>query len=377
MANGGYRPVAPVRKVIAGALGTFATFVILFGFGLPNWTIVAFGVALLVLAGAILATSAFRGVSRAWVPAMAQVQRASEAPAAGKFGRCEMQLLIQVPGLPVQSVKVREPRVPVNKWPYPGATLPVRVAVNDQRHVRILWDDVLTHEEAEAAERTEMRRSASADLPTEEILLEEEPPPWRQRDDDFLPPEEDILAPVDALTVDLTDDMTPTEPAAAHQKPGSGVVLEGQLVEPPTVVPFQRGPEAGSDLTERPTTIHGVGVTLLVADLNRSVSFYRDQLGFRKIDDGDDVAVLASGTTRLVLRAVPEVAPVTRRLVHLNLEVDDLNAVYEELKAGGIKFIYAPRAVNRGAKLEQWAATFRDPDGHGIALTQWHTRAST
>ena len=372
MANGGYRPIAPVRKVIAGVLGTFATFVILFGVGLPNWTIVAFGVALLVLAGAILATSAFRGVSRAWVPGMAQVQRASEAPATGKFGRCEMQLLIQAPGLPAQSVKVREPRVPVDKWPYPGATLPVRVAVNDQRHVRILWDDVLTHEEAEAAEREEMRRSASADLLTEEILLEEEPPPWQQRDDDFLPPEEDILAPVDAP--DLAEDLT--APTTAHQKPGRGVVLEGQIVEPPTVVPIQRSPEAGSDRPSRPATIHGVGVTLLVTDLSRSVSFYRDQLGFEHIDDGDDVAILASGTTRLVLRAVPEVAPVTRRLVHLNLEVDDLNAVYEELKAGGIRFIYAPRAVNRSAKLEQWAATFRDPDGHGIALTQWHTRAS-
>jgi hypothetical protein len=30
--------------------------------------------------------------------------------------------------------------------------------------------------------------------------------------------------------------------------------------------------------------------------------------------------------------------------------------------------------VNRGAKLDLWAAAFRDPDGHGIALTQWRNR---
>ena len=40
-----------------------------------------------------------------------------------------------------------------------------------------------------------------------------------------------------------------------------------------------------------------------------------------------------------------------------------------------MRFTYAPRVVNRGSKLEVWAAAFRDPDGHGIALTQWRERA--
>jgi resuscitation-promoting factor RpfA len=120
--------------------------------------------------------------------------------------------------------------------------------------------------------------------------------------------------------------------------------------------------------------IHGVGLTLLVADLDRSVGFYRDMLGFYEIDGGDGNAVLASGQTRLVLRAVPEVAPVNRRLMHLNLEVDDLRRVHDELKSKGVRFTYAPRAVNRGARLELWAAAFRDPDGHGIAIIEWRDR---
>ena len=81
--------------------------------------------------------------------------------------------------------------------------------------------------------------------------------------------------------------------------------------------------------------------------------------------------MLASGDTRMVLRAIRDVAPVNRRLVHLNLEVGDVEAVYEDLRAKGVRFTYAPRAVNRGAKLELWAAAFRDPDGHDIAITQW------
>lgn len=35
MANGGSRPIAPVRKLVGAALGTVATFVVLFGLGMP------------------------------------------------------------------------------------------------------------------------------------------------------------------------------------------------------------------------------------------------------------------------------------------------------------------------------------------------------
>jgi catechol 2,3-dioxygenase-like lactoylglutathione lyase family enzyme len=118
-------------------------------------------------------------------------------------------------------------------------------------------------------------------------------------------------------------------------------------------------------------TILGVGLTLLVADLDRSVAFYRDTLGFDEVDLGDGNAVLASGDTRLVLRTVQDVAPVNRRVMHINLEVGDVAAVYADLRERGVKFTYAPRVVNRGERLELWAAAFKDPDGHGVALTQW------
>jgi catechol 2,3-dioxygenase-like lactoylglutathione lyase family enzyme len=139
------------------------------------------------------------------------------------------------------------------------------------------------------------------------------------------------------------------------------------LAELITAYPSARPAQAGS--------IHGVGITVLVTDLQRSVAFYREMLGFHEIDGGDGNAILASGDTRLVLRVVPSAAPVNRRMVHLNLEVGDVQAAYEELRSKGIRFTYGPRPVNRAEKLELWAAAFRDPDGHGIALTQWRGRA--
>lgn len=117
--------------------------------------------------------------------------------------------------------------------------------------------------------------------------------------------------------------------------------------------------------------VHGVGITVLVGDLTRSIVFYRDGLGFYEIEIGTDSAVLASGDTRLVLRQVRDQRSEAGRLIYLNLEVGDIDEMYAELRAKGIKFVHSPRPVNRGDRLELWSATFRDPDGHSIAITQW------
>jgi catechol 2,3-dioxygenase-like lactoylglutathione lyase family enzyme len=117
--------------------------------------------------------------------------------------------------------------------------------------------------------------------------------------------------------------------------------------------------------------IYGVGITVLVTELARSIAFYRDTLGFHQVDSGDGSAVLASGDTRLVLRTVSGLSAEAGRLIYLNLEVGDVEAVYAELSAKGVPFVHPPRPVNRGDRLELWSATFRDPDDHNIAITQW------
>lgn len=121
-------------------------------------------------------------------------------------------------------------------------------------------------------------------------------------------------------------------------------------------------------------TIHGVGYTVQVTDLRRSQRFYHDMLGFYELDGGPDSVVLASGDTRIVLMTTVDAESVRKRLVHLNLEVNDVDAVYEELKVRGVRFTKPPRVVSRGERLEQVSASFRDPDGHGIAITQWKAR---
>ncbi|MBQ1027916.1 VOC family protein [Micromonospora sp. C95] len=481
MANGGgNRPIAPVRKLIAAVLGTVATFVILFGLGMTSWAIVALGAALLALA---IALATVRGGGRTWVVGAGHVHSASEPPTQYAFGRCELQLVIDAPGLPPRSKKIIEPRVPVSKWPSLGQTLPIRVALDDPRHVRVLWDEVLTHTEA----------GSTADLPPEfatvppdEVLIGQEAPPWAGRtpEDDFHdpsadPPDGPPGGPPDSqphdAPVETVEHVERHETVRVRQRPGRPVVLEGTVVErsdehrlprratpaprtpaeerlataatsvgdesadpiadpvtsgrppqPPTgpstgltdpMAPLdpldlplddpEPGPAAAADLpasghpqpaADRTGTvdageldeaifgfdpdaadpaapISGVGITLLVTDLSRSLEFYRDRLGFTEVDRGAANAVLSSGTTRLVLREVTGAQPISRRLVHVNLDVDDIQPAYERLRESGVRFTYPPRVVNRGSKLEVWAAAFRDPDGHGIALTQWRELA--
>ncbi|MCW3816856.1 VOC family protein [Micromonospora sp. DR5-3] len=412
MANGGNRPIAPVRKLIGAVLGTVATFIVLFGLGMTSWAIVALGVALLVLA---IALATVRGGGRTWVVGLGHVHSASEPPTQYSFGRCELQLVIDAPGLPPRSKKIIEPRVPVAKWPSLGQALPVRVALDDQRHVRVLWDEVPTHAETAAAVADLPPEYAGPD-PVEEVLIAQEAPPWVDRpDDDF---REDLPPASDPLLDDVTGPPEQREPVVVHQRPGGPVVLEGQFVEattggslPRRATPAPRPPAeerfdtvpvdpidvpldepaaeapptpeeldeaifgpTGDEPAELATPISGVGITLLVTDLDRSLDFYQ-RLGFDELDRGTGNAVLSSGATRLVLRQVTGAAPISRRLVHVNLEVDDIQAAYERLRGSGVRFTYAPRVVNRGTRLEVWAAAFRDPDGHGVALTQWRTLA--
>jgi catechol 2,3-dioxygenase-like lactoylglutathione lyase family enzyme len=162
---------------------------------------------------------------------------------------------------------------------------------------------------------------------------------------------------------------TPAPPAAGRRQGGAWVDL------PATPEPDEH---AGDLITAYPSArpgpagaIHGVGITILVTDLDRSVAFYRDTLGFHEIDHGDGSAVLASGDTRLVLRTVLGLSAEAGRLIYLNLEVGDVEAIYNELLAKGVPFVHPPQTVNRGERLELWSATFRDPDDHNIAITQW------
>jgi catechol 2,3-dioxygenase-like lactoylglutathione lyase family enzyme len=651
VANQNGRPIAPARKLVAAVLGTLAVFVMVFGFGLSSWAIVVLGLAVLALSIALgMVNVLHRGT---WVSGTAQVKAVSDAPLSSAYGRAELQLVVVAPGLPVTEVLVRDPRVPIDKWPRLGETLPVTVDVDDMRRVRIDWSNAPDHADPPPpgpSFAADTYPDAVDDYDDDDLLGDPEPPPWATGErqwgagpDEPPPPPPPRVAdagdasglrdspivvrdtpegpvveghlvesvppplprrprsgpipapspPADTPAAEsATPDSTPAEaeptssrprprprprpaeasaaaatatvdadttpafdgtdaprPAAPEQRPSpeSGdearptptdegpadlenpgaaaaekaeaptqdpdidLPLEGDPEPPPettdaaardamargTVAPpvddesagrndaappdtatppddnappdtvasretaappdeaalpddgvsgeapedvvpevepsdppvisgvdappsdaasaaAAAGAAAGASAThtangrtqpgseeqgrpwadleggyepdDRPDevitaypsarpgpagAIHGVGITVMVTNLDRSVAFYRDILGFFEIDRGQGSAVLASGDTRLVLRTVHDLAAESGRLIYLNLEVGDVEAVYQELKAKGVMFVHAPQAVNRGDKLELWSATFTDPDRHNIAISQW------
>lgn len=359
---------AATRRIIAGAFGFVGTFVLLFGVGSGNVLFILLGGLIIALALVARVRSSLRPRTRQWVPGIGRITTvADQPPPTGEYGRCELQLAIDAPGVPAETVLVRDPRVPVDEWPVPGLEVPIEVAADNTRNVRILWRGNLPESPSWTGAPAWVEGESS---PTAQPAPPPTPYPTPPPDpvvDDFIDFDLDETGqfrdnPAEGSELSDQDEFDESRPTQAVPAP--------PLPAPRTRPPAEVDPPTGLKL---PPAVHGIGLTLLVSDLANSVAFYRDRLGFHEVDNGDGTSVLASGGTRLLLRSAPNLDKVKRRLTHLNLEVGDIDGEYARLRDSGLKFTYPPRVVNRGAQLELWAAAFQDPDGHGVALTQWRS----
>ena len=122
----------------------------------------------------------------------------------------------------------------------------------------------------------------------------------------------------------------------------------------------------------------GIGhVALKVADINRSLAFYRDRLGFQEMmhldrDDGSLWLVYLRITDTQFLELFPggkgEEAPRLDRTAinHFCLETADLDATANALRAAGITLTVEPKMGLDGNR-QCWIA---DPDGNRIEFMQ-------
>ena len=122
----------------------------------------------------------------------------------------------------------------------------------------------------------------------------------------------------------------------------------------------------------------GIGhVALKVADINRSLAFYRDRLGFQEMmhldrDDGSLWLVYLRITDTQFLELFPggegEEAPDPDRTAinHFCLETADLDATANALRAAGITLTVEPKMGLDGNR-QCWIA---DPDGNRIEFMQ-------
>lgn len=124
----------------------------------------------------------------------------------------------------------------------------------------------------------------------------------------------------------------------------------------------------------------GMAVTILrvVADIERSVAFYRDVLGaslYRRYGGSSAVFSFAGSWLLLVTGGdpTPDKPTVTfappadpdRVATELTIRVPDCQAAYETLRGRGAEFLTEPH--DWGAEIRCF---FRDPDGHLIEISE-------
>jgi catechol 2,3-dioxygenase-like lactoylglutathione lyase family enzyme len=132
---------------------------------------------------------------------------------------------------------------------------------------------------------------------------------------------------------------------------------------------------AGGAQVSETKGIRIANVILRVADMGRSLAFYRDQLGLAVRHAGDEFSFLDAGGVILVLNK-PERAPEgtgggLAALTEIVLEVPDVRASFGAMKERGVPFRVDLRPVTSDGRRDLLASDFRDPDGHAVSLTGW------
>ncbi|HIM50721.1 MAG TPA: VOC family protein [Acidobacteria bacterium] len=106
-------------------------------------------------------------------------------------------------------------------------------------------------------------------------------------------------------------------------------------------------------------------VMLGTTDLKRSLAFYRDTLGLAvQFEMPGFVFLNAGGVTLSLSEAHAELATPVAGGTEVVFGVADVTAAHAALSTRGVEFLNAPRNVTG----DQWAANFRDPDGHLLSV---------
>lgn len=134
-----------------------------------------------------------------------------------------------------------------------------------------------------------------------------------------------------------------------------------------------------------------------VGDMERSLVFYRDLLGFEIVHERPEVTAsyfrtivgIPDCVVHAVLMKIPgtdhhlelfeykhprgivqDLTPSNPGSSHIAYYVDDLNALYTRLHAAGVSFVTEPVYLDQGPNKGGWSVYMRDPDDIPIELFQ-------
>ncbi|MCB0121192.1 MAG: VOC family protein [Caldilineaceae bacterium] len=111
-------------------------------------------------------------------------------------------------------------------------------------------------------------------------------------------------------------------------------------------------------------------VAIMVEDVDRAITFYRDVLELPFLFRYGDLAFLQCGEVRLLLEKPPEnpQGAATPGNSILYYQVPDIQQAYSSLKERGVPFIDEPHMIAKMADHDLWMVFFRDSEGNTVAL---------
>ena len=108
-------------------------------------------------------------------------------------------------------------------------------------------------------------------------------------------------------------------------------------------------------------------VSVTVQDLDRAVSFYRDQLGMPFLFQVPNMAFFDCAGVRLML-TLPEAGSDDVHTSILYYKVDDIQDAYRIMKDRNVQFVGRPHKIANLEDHELWMAFFRDSEMNLLAL---------
>jgi catechol 2,3-dioxygenase-like lactoylglutathione lyase family enzyme len=144
-----------------------------------------------------------------------------------------------------------------------------------------------------------------------------------------------------------------------------------------TAVSLAQAQEPAPSQPPAPANLVASRIILRVANLQKSVVFYRDLVGLKVTSTFEEFAVLNGGagvTVMLQQISTGSLQPSSglAAMTEVVFESPDILASYHAMKARGVAFRIEPRVVtNDGGGRDFYAVDFRDPDGHVLSLGGW------
>ena|ERR1051326_5997482 len=109
-------------------------------------------------------------------------------------------------------------------------------------------------------------------------------------------------------------------------------------------------------------------VIVIVSDMKRSVEFYRETLGLPLKFESPGWSEFATPGSTLALHSETQEKKAQPGGISFGFNTNNLDELYETLKARGVRFVMPPTKQDFGARL----AVFLDPDGYAIPVSDDH-----